>query len=425
VIDHPSLQRLLSEAATADPAAAVDDDLLAAAVGLEAARCRLDAAQAHVLAELERRGTTARELGLHTGPWLAREAHLPVGAARERVRVAVKLATVLPGTDAALTDGRISWDHATVLARAANPRIAEDVAAIEDELVDAAAGTVFDVWRREVVGRAEELDQDGGHDPNRDLARNRLSASRTFDGSTHVSGLLTGEYGAVAAWVIDAHADRLFHRFKRDHKHHPEIAIPPRATLRALAFAEICRLAGTPGPTGPPPSVDPDLPHRPTPLSGRSARLPQTDWPARPSGPQARPDRPPTRAAGSTPEGRSAAPIDRTSRGHRRPATGSHVTHRRDAGPSSRPGLDPPGRSTACRTTAPARPTPTHPCRRLVAGGAERRTHRPPSVLTRAGHRPLRSTAPRTPSATLIDRHTHAMPTRGPTPNHGPHPDPA
>jgi hypothetical protein len=244
VIDHPALLQLLDEATAADARSADDAELRATAVALEQARCRLDATQAHVLAELDARGATDRDLGLHTGAWLAREAHLPIGVARQRVRVGTKLRTLLPGTDAALANGDISWHHAATIAGAANPRIARDIADLEPELLDAARGVAFDRWRAEVTARADLLDQDGGHDPNRDLARNRLSVSSTFGGATHLSGLLTGEHGVVASSAIEAHADRLFRRYQADHERHPEVVIPSRATLRALAFAEICRLAG-------------------------------------------------------------------------------------------------------------------------------------------------------------------------------------
>ena len=148
----------------------VSDDQLAAAAGaLETVRAALDATQALVLAELHTRGCTDRDHGLRTGPWLAREAHLPVPAARARVKVAAVLVTWFPEVLQALTAGHISWEHAAVIARAANVRIAAQLAELQSHLLDAADATVFERWRLEVIGLADQLDPDGGHDPNLSL----------------------------------------------------------------------------------------------------------------------------------------------------------------------------------------------------------------------------------------------------------------
>ena len=62
-----------SKAAGSEVEFASDDELFGAARGLWAARAALDAADLHVLAELEVRGSCDRVFGLATGAWLARE----------------------------------------------------------------------------------------------------------------------------------------------------------------------------------------------------------------------------------------------------------------------------------------------------------------------------------------------------------------
>ena len=100
--------------------------------------------------------------GLSTSKWLARRAALPVGAARQRLAVAHRLAA-LPSVDAALTDGRIGYDHARVLTDVINDRNVDAITPVLDDLIDAAAGTVFGRWRADVTALAALLDPDGSH----------------------------------------------------------------------------------------------------------------------------------------------------------------------------------------------------------------------------------------------------------------------
>jgi hypothetical protein len=221
-----------------------DQDLLRAASMLERGRALLDAAEARVLGELDARGTTEAESGLTTAVWLAVEARLSRSTAKGRVKAARTMRSALDRLDDALTDGRVSFDHARALAEVCNPRIADRLAAIQGDVIDLANELPFEMWRREVTGIAQLLDEDGGHDPADDLARNQLHAVPTIDGVTHVSGKLVGEHAAIARHALDTVADELFRTFQaeteagtvRDGEH-----TLPRSTLRALAFVELCR----------------------------------------------------------------------------------------------------------------------------------------------------------------------------------------
>jgi hypothetical protein len=193
------------------------------------------------LAELDARKVTDIELGLSTRDWLAREAGLPSSVAGQQVRVARALRAPLDQVAEAMADGRLSWEQARVLAQACNPRISHKLAEIQGELIDLAQGSVFDAWKKEIAGIVELLDEDGGHDPHDDVARNHLSAVPTIDGVTHVAGMLVGEGAEVARQSLETAADELFRRFTADHERCPEIEVPPRKTLVALAFIELCR----------------------------------------------------------------------------------------------------------------------------------------------------------------------------------------
>jgi hypothetical protein len=242
MFDPVALTEQSRKAADADASLCSDEELLDAVLGLEEARRLIDAAEGHALAQLEARGVCDAGFGSSTRSWLAREAKLPSVVARNRVKTGVALSGPLRAVDEALVDGRIGFDHARVLADAASGRVAEEVTAIQETLIELAEGAVFEWWRRDVLGLVDLLDQDGGHDRDNDLARNKLTVARTFDGITHVAGTLTGEHGEIARQAIEAKANELFHRFSADRKHCPELSIPDQATLRALAFVELCRL---------------------------------------------------------------------------------------------------------------------------------------------------------------------------------------
>jgi hypothetical protein len=255
MFDVVALEETGGKIAGADPGVGSDDELCDAAVGLARHVSRALAGLAHLLAELDTRGVTDREYGLKAGSWLAREANVPTGVARSQLKIGVALRRLVEVDDAVI-DGRLSVYHAKVLADVCNPRIADAVAAMQAELVGLAANTTFERWSAEVRGIAVLLDEDGGHNPNEDLDRNKLSIADTIDGITHLAGQLAGEHALGVREAIETRADDLFRRFSADHELSSDLAVPPRATLRALALAELCRAGhGTctfPGCTAPP-----------------------------------------------------------------------------------------------------------------------------------------------------------------------------
>jgi hypothetical protein len=56
-------------------------------------------------------------------------------------------------------------------------------------------------------------------------------------------GELVGDHALIVRDTIDTIADELFLAYTRDHTLNPDIEIPNRATLRALALEEACRRA--------------------------------------------------------------------------------------------------------------------------------------------------------------------------------------
>jgi len=216
------------------------EELLASRLAAEDEQRRLDARTAVIDAELERRGTCDREFGHGTGSWLAARRDLPVGICRHRASVAAKVATHLPLVHQALADARISWEHARVIADAANPRILHLIADIQGVLIEQAHGKVFARWKRWVQTVAEELDADGGHDPNRERP-GQFHTSPIIDGQLHVFGALNPDIALTFRTELDRLTDQLFRQATRDHHTTPELALPSRGELQAQALGEMAR----------------------------------------------------------------------------------------------------------------------------------------------------------------------------------------
>jgi hypothetical protein len=228
------------KAALVDVSLAANDELRQVVTELEGARSALDALEGHALAELEARDACDIDLGLSTVAWLTWVVRVPRRLAAVRVRVATKLRRELDGVDTALSEGRIGFEHARVLADAANPRVAAAIAEVQDHLVAAAGHAPFEVWRRQVQGLVELVDQDGGHDPDADRSRNRLHLDVVGD-VTALRGELVGEAALVVGQALETATDQLWRRYRDDHEVCPELLVPPRSVLRALALAELVR----------------------------------------------------------------------------------------------------------------------------------------------------------------------------------------
>ena len=242
------------KAASADVSLVSDGELCDAIPSIAEARAALDAFEAHVLAEVDVRGTCDREFGLATLWWVTAQTRAPRPVVAARLRMGVKLRQ-LDVVDEALAEGRITVEHARVLVEAAaNPRISSDIVELQAELVAHAQQTNFRVWRSQMSVLERLLDQDGGFDPDRDLARNQLRVSPNGGDGVTLSGELVGEHALGFTQLLEAETDRLWRRHRSDHDECAELPVPQRSTLRALALVELITkgAAGhTPGGKGP------------------------------------------------------------------------------------------------------------------------------------------------------------------------------
>ena len=232
---------LIARAAVADAGVVVDDDLVATAVRLGMIRRFLDATEAHVLAELDARGTTVVTEGATTAAWYAQHSGVATAIAAKRVRVATRLRDPLCAVDAALSRGRISWDHAAVICAVANPRIIDDIASIQDLLIDLAHGATFERYAADIRAIAERIDVDGGHNPRDDDSTNELHFD-VLPGGTLIGGTLVGDIEQSIITAVEAETDRLHRELSAEHgTTRGAVEIPKRSTLRAMALAELCR----------------------------------------------------------------------------------------------------------------------------------------------------------------------------------------
>ncbi len=240
MFDSGSLLDIGRRLAGLDAAGGTVDDLAEGVVALERMRALLDVSEARLLAELDARDATDREFGLRTSMWVARETKVPKRVARDRVRVANALRPRFGEVEAAVLDGRLSWDHAKAISDAGNSRIIDDLTAIQHVLIDLAAGVGYDQWRGEVTNLIKVLDPDG-RDPDDD--RSTISMGTTLDGATKIAGMLYDETALIVTEAVNAKADELTRRYVREHDDHPEIAIPARGQIVAEALRDLIRLA--------------------------------------------------------------------------------------------------------------------------------------------------------------------------------------
>jgi hypothetical protein len=199
-----------------------------------------DARQMVLLAELEVRGTCEAEFGLTTVAWLAQQAGISRASAKARVRVANVLRRKLPVTRERMLDGRVSFEQARVMANALNTRIEDRFCAMEDAVLDAAAGVSLERWKQDVQMIVRLLDEDGGHDPGGDIEVNKLHV-RHVPGGVAVAGQFYGEHAAVVARAVELVSDQLYRQLQHDTEVDPTLQMPCPATRQALAFEELCR----------------------------------------------------------------------------------------------------------------------------------------------------------------------------------------
>ena len=217
------------------------DQLAAQARSFHLTRNALDADEAELLIEVERRRALGTSPFRDTAAWLRQNTGIARSTARTRVEVARQL-SILPGAHAELAAGNIGFDHARTLADHANSPNRDQVLDDEIHLVGLARRNPADDFRDELATWARDLDEQREAemtDHERQRCRRRVTRSRTKDGLRRTVLDLDEETDALFYGAIrDAAAE--MQRAERKAKLPPE----QQRTFRQLladAAAEVAR----------------------------------------------------------------------------------------------------------------------------------------------------------------------------------------
>ncbi|HET8929492.1 MAG TPA: DUF222 domain-containing protein [Acidimicrobiales bacterium] len=241
MFDTEALTDMGRDIAGVDVRACSDAELEGAVIGFAALRSFNDLAEAHALAELDARGATDRAHGMRTTSWVAAATGCARGPITGRLRVGRSLRNHFDRVDDAVCDGRLSFDHAKTLSDVDNPRITDILTGAQDEIIALAEASTFPQWKRDVIALAEHADADGVEpDP---YADNELRFAKTLDGRTELSGSFDAANGLAFRTALNSKTDELFKKFNRERELSPDLEVPSRKVLRALALAELLRIA--------------------------------------------------------------------------------------------------------------------------------------------------------------------------------------
>jgi len=239
------------------PGRSAGSDVMHAAVQIQRVKDLVSVTESALLAHLQATQVTDQEVGLLTGPWLARAAEQPKSACSRRVRTSEQLHRYFAFLVDIVREGWLAWAHVDVIIGASNPRNRPDMVAECPEYIRWATDTHhhrFDRWATKVRRRAVELDADGGYDPNDDVHANRFRISELPDATREISGRLVGAAGVTVTETLEQIAEEIHRSYRASHATDPEVEIPNQGTLMALALEEACRraLARPAGSTAPP-----------------------------------------------------------------------------------------------------------------------------------------------------------------------------
>ena len=159
------------------------------------------------------RGVRSRLRVCRRQSWVADRTRCARGVVATRVRVATKLRTVwvrwtrrwVRGGSGSSTPG--CWSRRPTRASPSRSTAGPGAAG------RSAGRAPFAIWRRAVAELVGLWDQDGGYDPDRELARNRLRLDRVGD-TTVIDGELVGETALVVGQAVEAESDRLWRRYR-------------------------------------------------------------------------------------------------------------------------------------------------------------------------------------------------------------------
>src|ERR1700674_3022324 len=194
------LDLLGAEDLCALPSASLGDDLK----GLSRIGSRIDAESSRRLHHFDKNQGYAPSGALSAQAWLRWQCNLTAATASEHVQVSRQM-TSLPQTEAAFSQGEISFRHAALIARTAEQL--GDKFDSQGETILVTAARELDPWRlrRATLFLRHCLEPDGVlADANEAHDRRYLYLSQTFDGIFRLDGQLDADGGAALQTGLDA-----------------------------------------------------------------------------------------------------------------------------------------------------------------------------------------------------------------------------
>lgn len=231
MFDSAAMVGLVPRSVTSTDAGA----LRAALVGVRAVRAALDRYEALLVSASTAAGAAQGGGAAGTAAWLREVTGVSYREAARRVELAEGLAQVPEAADA-LSSGRLTAEHAGVLARAAHhcPSVADHAA----ELVAAGAEMGADEFARHLRTWVRDHTPDGGAGEfERQHANRRARSFTTDDGMTVLDVRLDPVAGHEVLTALDRIAEQLWHGNVADAR------AVPLAVRRADALVEACRRA--------------------------------------------------------------------------------------------------------------------------------------------------------------------------------------
>jgi len=205
---HSTIDRLLA----VDPACLSSDELQSLVVSVQAERARLTVAAGDVLAAWEQRDGWRADGSLFASRALGRDTHACERVAAHELRRG-RLLMDMPGTRAALLEGRLSIDHVDLFVRYATPERWERFLADEAMLVGVCeAARLFSVCRQALRYWAQRVDDELELERSRPVP-STLSFSRT--GNTG-EGVLNGVLAPIDAEIVENELNRLMADIKAE-----------------------------------------------------------------------------------------------------------------------------------------------------------------------------------------------------------------
>lgn len=209
-------------------------------------RSEVIALLAHGMNVVDRSGATVSETGKSTKRWMSENSGDSSAESSRQLKIGRTLHR-FPLFQKALDEGRISVDHVMVLAHALNPRVRVILQNAETELVELAATSTVEHWRRDLRALIDLADMDG---PKPEGPIREDEATVIFDETGRLT--IHGEFfGPSAVSIFESFNIELNRQLRAaaSEREATGVEIPAPKHLRGRAFVELLRRGAASAPS--------------------------------------------------------------------------------------------------------------------------------------------------------------------------------